>query len=902
MVSARALQLWVLTYLLNLLCAVPASGDGDSHLLIAPQTPVLEIGTNFTAICMIINTAELTADDLYWNLSKTTVPREQYTRINASALSVTVPVTSEKPEWLYCLGKKQSPYFTLNGGRFIHGIHLTKGYRPEKPQNLSCVALQEKKYISSTFSCEWRPAGRQTTGVPTTYTLYVAVLMAQTYNESTDKNSAQVEFVDAFPNHMTLDVWVEAHNKLGRIESARLTRDAGWFVKTNPPSDVKVISEKSFPTSLLINWTPPIAKEYVRVIYQIRYCRNGSESWTYVPLADTPMDIQSFRLQNLQPDTVYVTQVCCKNHKEGHGYWSSWSTNATQRTAEDRPASKPDLWRIITEGDSMNQRRVQLICKDPVLANGRITRFGLKVQDPKDKVKNGSLEWENIPVNRSHSSSSRREITVLKQIQLADKKSVTVFITAANSVGTSPEASLVISQKAHELAPVEELKVWPHGGQLWLEWKPPSSTALSEYVVEWVSGERTDWQRENRNSRRTSIKGNLEKFVCYTVSVYPIYSGWTGKPASVPAYLEQAAPAEAPSVRLNGKPGRNEVELVWTEIPQHSRRGFITNYTIFYTSGTEIHDITVPANTTSYTLRSLLADTKYDAWIRASTVQGSATSYNHSFTTLKYAPGEMESIVVGVSLGFLFIVVITMLLCVYKKDVIKENFWPQIPNPGESTIGSWSPDYPLKAETPKENCVSGISVLDVDVCDGKCVFEEDKASLPLKKDKYLSEDRSSGIGGSSCMSSPRQSVSDSDEGGDMADTTASTVQYSSVVAPSGYKGQTPSAQPQQAIFSRSESTQPLLDSEENPDMLLQEGSRQPHGFPPRPCFTHSAGNKDSTNQLETDEQQEVLEPLDFCPLEEDSEQTTPTDGQSADWLPAAAVSSYMPQLGGYRPQ
>ncbi len=196
-------------------------------------------------------------------------------------------------------------------------------------------------------------------------------------------------------------------------------------------------------------------------------------------------------------------------------------------------------------------------------------------------------------------------------------------------------------------------------------------------------------------------------------------------------------------------------------------------------------------------------------------------------------------------------------------------------------------------------------MLDVDVCEGKCVFEEDKASLPLKKDKYLSEEHSSGIGGSSCMSSPRQSVSDSDEGGDMPDTTASTVQYSSVVASSGYKGQTPSSQPQQAIFSRSESTQPLLDSEENPDMLLPEGSRQSQRFRQN-SFTRTARNKDSTNpadfnQLEM-EQQDELEPLDFCPLREGSEETTPTDDQSADWLPAASVSSYMPQLGGYRPQ
>lgn len=132
------------------------------------------------------------------------------------------------------------------------------------------------------------------------------------------------------------------------------------------------------------------------------------------------------------------------------------------------------------------------------------------------------------------------------------------------------------------------------------------------------------------------------------------------------------APLEGPSVILNNKPGRNEAQLVWKEIPEHRRRGFITNYTIFYTSGTEIfgmflsHGIrrtfvfvlpafhtgfdcrddspflcsfaakTVPADKTSYTLTSLLGSTKYDTWIRASTIRGSFNGSNHSFTTLKY--------------------------------------------------------------------------------------------------------------------------------------------------------------------------------------------------------------------------------------------------------------------------
>uniref|UniRef100_A0AAQ4P550 Fibronectin type-III domain-containing protein n=1 Tax=Gasterosteus aculeatus aculeatus TaxID=481459 RepID=A0AAQ4P550_GASAC len=852
-----------------------------SETYVVPLSPYLEIGTNFTATCMIINSTEVTADDLYWELNKTIVPKEQYTKINTSALNVTVHVTGEKPGWLYCLCKKASPYFPLNKGKLIHGIILTKGYRPGKPENVSCMAVQKERFISKAFRCEWDAVGRQTTDVPTSYILYVDVTKTMLYNVSTGENHAQVEFVDSFPDHMMLEIWVEAHNKLGKTQSEHLSRDAGSFVKTNPPSDVKVISEKSFTTSLLINWTHPIASEYVRLSYQIRYCHNGSQSWTYVPLDDTAKDIQSFRLQSLQPYTVYVVQVCCKNNKEGHGYWSNWSTNATKRTPEDRP-SKPDLWRIIAEGDGINQRQVQVICKHPaLLSNERISRFNIKVQDLKDQLKNGSLEPESIPVNRSHSGS----FTVLKQIHLADQESVKVFVTAVNSVGISAEESLAVSEKALELPAVSDLKVRPRGGRLQLDWKPPNSTRVSEYVVEWVSGDNIDWaEGKNEKPGAPPIKGILEKFVCYNVSVYPIYSGRAGKPATRTVYLEQGAPLEAPAVRLKGKPGHNEAELVWNEIPQRSLRGFITNYTIFYSSGADAHQITVPAKTTSYTLKSLERNTKYDTCIKASTINGSTISSNHSFTTLVYAPGEMEGIVVGVSLGFLFLFVVTMLLCVYKKDAIKENIWPRIPNPLESTIGNWSPDYPLKVETPKDNGLCGVSVLDVDICDGKCMFEEDKASLALKKDKYLSEEHSSGIGGSSCMSSPRQSVSDSDEGGDMADTTASTVQYSSVVASNGYKGQTPNSQPQQAVFSRSESTQPLLDSEENPDTLLQECGRQSQRVSRGPCSSHAEGNGDII------EQQEVLEPLDFCPLEEDCEQVTPAD------------SSYRPQLGGYRPQ
>lgn len=53
-----------------------------------------------------------------------------------------------------------------------------------------------------------------------------------TYSVQTHENRSTVS-MDIFPNHMSLEIWVEAHNKLGKVESEHLKEDAGWFGKLN---------------------------------------------------------------------------------------------------------------------------------------------------------------------------------------------------------------------------------------------------------------------------------------------------------------------------------------------------------------------------------------------------------------------------------------------------------------------------------------------------------------------------------------------------------------------------------------------------------------------------------------------------------------------------------------------
>uniref|UniRef100_A0A3P9K601 Fibronectin type-III domain-containing protein n=1 Tax=Oryzias latipes TaxID=8090 RepID=A0A3P9K601_ORYLA len=857
--------------LLFLACGIHAYSNFQSHLLTLPQNPVIEIGTNFTATCLISNTVEVTADDLYWKLSNVTIPRDQYQKVNSTALSVTVPITKDiSEEWLFCYCRKKSSYVVLNEGKFIHGISLRTGYRPEKPENLSCISFQKEDKSFPSLQCSWETTRRQTPTVPVHFTLRVMQVLSNQTNSTTTKDHwAEVE-LSHYPFHMELEVWVEAVNQLGAAESVHLRKEAQHFVKTNPP-EVTVTSEKSFPTSLLLNWTPPVNQVFVKLTYQIRFCSPKSPGWSHVPLPDIN-DQTNYRLQGLRAYTPYTVQVRCRDVENPHGYWSDWSQNITTTTPEDKPSSTPDLWRTVVYNGT-SERLVQIICKDPEFPNGRITRFDVKVAKQRDRAWNQSEGWKSVLVNRSEAEDAETSITLLEQISLSNLESVKVSVVAVNSLGRSPEASLILPVKLPDHARVEELKVWPHEGQLVVEWKPLRNKLLSGYVVEWLSDGRLDWRRVSKTSNRT-LTGRLDPFVCYTVSVYPVFSRGIGKPVQMSAYVEQGAPLRGPTVKLNGKPGHNEAELAWEEIPLRDRRGFITNYTVFYKLGEEIREVPVPANSVSLKLESLMGDSQYEAWVQASTAAGSTNGSHHSFITMKYAAGTIEAI----SLGAGLVILLVFLLGIYKREFLVKRLWPRVPDGRQSSIGTWSPDCSMKAEPPKESCVSGISVL-VSMCESQSGFEEDKASLSLRKDKYTSEEHSSGIGGSSCMSSPRQSVSDSDEGADMADTTASTVQYSSVVASSAYKGQTPGSQPQHSVFSRSESTQPLLDSEETLDMFVQEASGRFERLAPQDITCSEVFGPPDGEQLDCSQDADELQ----------------ADGRTA-------PSSYMPQLGGYKPQ
>ncbi|XP_041085854.1 interleukin-6 receptor subunit beta-like [Polyodon spathula] len=880
---------------LNVLCVM---GGLDLQCgVIEPVPSAVELHTEFTATCVLfescIDQHEANADNMYWKFQQHRVPKEQYTKINDTAIRITVNITDELRSPLTC---NVMSYGQMEHN--IYGIFLNKGFPPEKPQNLTCIVHQYGKSLSDTLLCTWNP-GRESHLV-TRYTLKAQTISNTSENISRiDEGELKMTTMPVFVN---VRIWVEAENQLGKSTSEKLHLDPVDIVKPSAPEIEKISSEKEFPNSLVVSWNLTLNPLLFKLKYNIRYRSASSSEWTEVPLSETGSSIKSFRLQDLKPYTEYRVSVRCIK-EDGLGYWSDWSKEKSATTPEAKPSGRPDLWRVIGPSDSDKNRRVTLIWKepDPSVANGKI--LGYEVQ----------IEGRHYPAAKRFTVNGTSV-----DYTLTEGASYHITIAAFNSKGQSPGARLFIpagSQK--ELPSVEDLKAFPQDGKLWVEWKAPRKSE-SEYVVEWCammeegggcSTESIEWQRVSALSINTVLKGNIKPLKRYKISVFPVYFGIPGACRSVEEYLEQGSPTIGPTVRTRKKE-RNGALLEWNLIPLMSRNGFIRNYTIFYQAEGGVEEsITVDYTNRQYTLTSLGTSTMYAVHVSANTDAGGKNGSEFTFTTLKFAPGEIEAIVVPVCLGFLITTVATLLFCFNKRDLIKKHIWPQVPDPGNSRIANWSPDsgpirpnFSPKEQVYPEGIITDFSVINIE---NDNIDDYNKASDSLKKGKYTSEEHSSGIGGSSCMSSPRQSVSDSDEA-DSAQTTSSTVQYSSVVA-TGYRGQLPSA----PVFARSESTQPLLDCEERPEeqhlygnLNSEQGVRRPSRlYFKRPRMI----NEDADPSCDS---------LGFCPADEvtlqdsaatgssqpDSEgQTVPRNGINAS-PERNETKSYVPQQNGYRAQ
>ncbi|XP_062067968.1 interleukin-6 receptor subunit beta isoform X1 [Lepus europaeus] len=766
---------------------------------ISPESPVIQLGSNFTAVCVLkekcMDNFHVNANYIVWKINHFTVPKEQYTILNRTASSVTFTNVTALSVQLTCN--------ILTFGQIeqnVYGITVISGLPPEKPKNLNCIVYEGKKMM-----CQWDP-GRETY-LETNFTLKSEWATEKFADCKTKRATPTTCIVDYSPVYfVNIEVWVEAENALGKVSSNHINFDPVDKVKPSPPRNLSVSNSEELSSILKLSWINPNIKSVIRLKYNIQYRIKDASTWNQIPPEDTSTTRSSFTVQDLQPFTEYVFRMRCMK-EDGKGFWSDWSEEASGITYEDRPSKAPSFWYKVDPSHTHGYRSVQLIWKTlpPFEANGRILDYEVTLTRWKSRLQNYTVNDTKLTVNLTND----RYIATL---------------TARNLVGKSDPSVLTIPACDFQATrPVVDLKAFPKDNRLWVEWTAPNES-VRKYILEWcVLSDKLpcilDWQQEDGTTHLTYLRGNLAESKCYLITVTPVYADGPGSPESIKAYLKQAPPSQGPMVRTK-KVGKNEAVLEWDQLPVDVQNGFIRNYTIFYKTiiGNETA-VNVDSSHTEYTLSSLTSDTLYMVRMVAYTDEGGKDGPEFTFTTPKFAQGEIEAIVVPVCLAFLLTTLLGVLFCFNKRDLIKKHIWPNVPDPSKSHIAQWSPPTPprhnfnSKDQMYSDGNFTDVSVVEIEPNDKKPLPDDLKSLDLFKKEKMSTEGHSSGIGGSSCMSSSRPSISSSDDN-ECAQNTSGTVQYSTVVH-SGYRHQVPSVQ----VFSRSESTQPLLDSEERPEEL-----------------------------------------------------------------------------------
>uniref|UniRef100_A0A8C3QMJ8 Interleukin 31 receptor A n=1 Tax=Cyanoderma ruficeps TaxID=181631 RepID=A0A8C3QMJ8_9PASS len=329
--------------------------------------------------------------------------------------------------------------------------------------------------------------------------------------------------------------------------------------------------------------------------------------------------IGSCNLTGLWDSTDYSVAIRCINNESA--FWSGWSGEKNESTEEEAPSGKVDLWRVIESSHSSRNRSVHLMWKP------------LKSFPPSGKILGYKIQYfpENKIAHKRTNNSTEKKITLL-----LNEEAYIISVTAYNSAGESPEAVLRIPTTDEKL----EAKLC-QGLLSYVSMYILSYFAIT-YHIEIVC-----------KYSFLSFTENFKPFICYNISVYPIYGNNVAAPFYTQIYAQEKKPSEGP-VADTGILGKNEVTIKWNEISKAKRNGFITNYTIFYKpeDGKEFNE-TVNSDVLQYRLKSLQANTQYTVQIMASNQAGGTIGEQKTFRTLKMGK-------------------------------FKKVCWPDIPNPEES--------------------------------------------------------------------------------------------------------------------------------------------------------------------------------------------------------------------------
>ncbi|NXL06330.1 CSF3R factor, partial [Mesembrinibis cayennensis] len=756
---------------------------------VAVGSPIVPLGSAVTASCTVwsklCHGLEQGKVQITWMLDNEPVAGSQCRGPGGTEVSnLTLPQFNRTQAKLWC-------WVEWNGTKQRVGMaEIRAGYPPAKPFNLSCV-LNLSDYG---LTCQWEQGADS--HLPTSVVLKCAGSRAQTVTGCTPQGGRSCCTVPRrlLQLYQQMEIWVSAANALGTAESEHLCIDPMDVVKLDPPA-LQSIQSIPFQTDCVtLAWEVARSNAHMELQCELRYRAPEDPGWALV----TGIDGQAGTTQccGFLFGMQYHFQMRCRRSL-ARGYWSEWSLGRNYTTHEKAPVGKLDAWWSARLAGAGRQLEVQLRWKAPQRreANGRVLGYRVTLS-PRRKGRDPLTVCNTTHTycNFSAPAGTRR-----------------VYLSAYNAAGESAATEVVLlERKGQPLAGLRAMSGGKHS--LWVRWEAPPAP-VAGYIVEWqqVSSEpghcSTCWQMERDGAATAAlIRDGIEPFQRYNISVYPLYKDAIGVPIHTAAYSKQKAPSYAPKLHLRSI-SKSDAELCWDPVPVEMQNGFITSYTIFWANSTaEVSSATVNPSLSSFVIRELKPSTLYKVHIMASTAAGGTNGTSLTLVTMVLDDAEIQFLFL--TLGLIFVLLILLLICFQKNGRVKQQFWPSVPDPANSSLGKWVPaelqQEPLQVPGVREPglaTISTVTVLEKAVGKqppgwGKEPAIETTSTFPPLPRPYVRQEGPGTPGHGWAAAEPCQGPGGSRE----------SVQYARVVG-DGYKGQ---QQPRPRLYLRSSSTQPLL--------------------------------------------------------------------------------------------
>ncbi|NWR79108.1 CSF3R factor, partial [Centropus unirufus] len=666
---------------------------------------------------------------------------------------------------------------------------------PAKPFNLSC-ALNLSDYG---LTCRWEQGADS--HLPTSVTLKCA---GGPPNHPSRRCRSRAQAVTGCTpqrghSHCTvprrllqlyrqMEFWVSATNALGTAESERLCIDPMDVAKLDPPALWSIQSIPFQTDCVALAWEMARSTAHMELQCELRYRAPEDPTWALV----TNIIGQARTMQHcgFLFGTQYRFQMRCRR-SSARGSWSEWSLGTNYTTHEKAPTGKLDAWWNTRPAGTGRGLEVQLRWKAPQRreANGQVLGY---------RVTLGTRRRGRDPPTVCNTTRTHCNFS-------APVGTRRVYLSAYNTAGESAETEVVLlERKGQPLAGLRAVSGGEHS--LWVHWEAPPVPPVT-YVLEWQrvpwepGGCSTCWQMERDGAATTAlIRDGIEPFQQYNVSVHPLYKDAVGVPAHTAAYSKQKAPSHAPKLHLKSI-SKSSAELCWDPLPVEMQNGFIISYTIFWANNTaEASSATMNPTLSSFVIRDLKPSTLYKVHIMASTVAGGTNGT--SLTLVTPVLDDVEIQFLFLTLGLIFVLLILLLICIQKNGRVKQQFWPSVPDPANSSLGKWVPaelqQEPLQVPGVREPGLATISTVTVlERAAGKQPPARGKEPPPEPpvSQPYVRQEGAAPTQGWAAAGPPLGT------GG-----TGETVQYARVVG-DGYKGQ---QHGRPRLYLRSSSTQPLL--------------------------------------------------------------------------------------------